>query len=107
MDGHPIMKETDIERIIEQLSGKQGEFSIAAGDSPEEANRWKELDAIARMMREKPFPEPPAGLGECIMSRVRADRSSPWKVLGDALLKPHMVSFHPLNALRSPVSGQE
>ena len=58
-------------------------------------------------MREEPAAESPAGLGERIMSRVRAYRPSPWKVLGDALLKPHKVSFHPLNALRSPVSGQE
>ncbi len=41
------------------------------------------------------------------MFRIRAHRPSLWKVLGEALLRPHEVSFHPLNALRSPVSGQE
>ena len=41
------------------------------------------------------------------MSRVREHRPSLLKVLGEALLRPHEVSFHPLNALRSPVSGQE
>ena len=58
-------------------------------------------------MCEDPASEPPAGLGELIMSRVRTHRPSPWKVLGEALLRPREVSFHPLNALRSPVSGQE
>jgi len=59
------------------------------------------------MMREEPAPEPPVGLGKRIMSRVRAHRPSPWKVIGEALLRPREVSFHPLSALRSPVSGQE
>ena len=58
-------------------------------------------------MREEPAPEPPAGLGERVMSRIRAHRPSLWKVVGEALLRPREVSFHPLNALRSPVSGQE
>lgn len=67
----------------------------------------QEFDRIARMMREEPVPAPPAGLGESIMSRVRAYRPSPWKVIGEALLRPREVSFDPLKALRSPVSGQE
>ncbi|HTZ41445.1 MAG TPA: hypothetical protein VMB77_14925 [Syntrophales bacterium] len=101
------MKEADIERIVEQLSGKGEAFPLATEDSPEEENRLKQLEAIARMMREEPAPEPPANLGDCIMSRLRTRRPSPWKVLSEALLKPHEVSFHPLNALRSPISGQE
>jgi hypothetical protein len=91
-----------IEKIIEALDGKG--FSPEAGE-PE--SRRKELNAIARMMREEPAPEPATDLGERVMFRIRAFRPSPWKVLGEALLKPHNVSFHPLNALRSPVSGQE
>jgi hypothetical protein len=107
MDGHPIMKEKDIEKILEQLSGEEEDFSIVAGDSTEEVNRWRQLDGIARMMRDKPAVETPTGLEERIMNRVRAHRPSPWRVFGDALLRPRKVSFHPLNALRSPVSGQE
>ena len=91
-----------IEKIIEALDGKG--FSPEAGE-PE--SRRKELNAIARMMREEPAPEPATDFGERVMFRIRAFRPSPWKVLGEALLKPHNVSFHPLNALRSPVSGQE
>ena len=91
-----------IEKIIEELDGKG--FSPEAGE-PE--SRRRELNAIARMMREEPAPEPATDLGERVMFRIRAFRPSPWKVLGEALLKPHKVSFHPLNALRSPVSGQE
>jgi hypothetical protein len=91
-----------IEKIIEALDGKG--FSPEAGE-PE--SRRRDLNAIARMMREEPAPEPATDLGERVMFRIRAFRPSPWKVLGEALLKPHNVSFHPLNALRSPVSGQE
>lgn len=101
------MKETDIERIVEQLSGKEGDFSTAPGDFPEEANRLKQLDGIVRMMRDEPAVEAPTGIEKRVMARIQAHRPSPWKVLGDALVKPHNVSFHPLNALRSPVSGQE
>jgi|APFre7841882793_1041355.scaffolds.fasta_scaffold11173_2 hypothetical protein len=96
------VKDRELEKIIGELDGK--------GPSPEAGeldSRWKELDGIARMMREEPAPEPPTGLGESIMSRVRAHRSSPWKVISEALLKPREVSFHPLKALRSPVSGKE
>lgn len=96
------MKDREEGKIIEELDGK-GSFPEADERNP----RWKEFDGIARMMREEPAPEPQAGLGERIMSRVRAHRFSPWNVLGDALLKPREVSFHPLKALRSPVSGQE
>jgi hypothetical protein len=92
----------NIEIIIGELDGKGLAQEVGELDS-----RWKELDAIVRMMREEPAPEPTAGLGERVMSRVRAHRPSPWKILGEALLRPHTVSFHPLNALRSPVSGQE
>jgi hypothetical protein len=107
MDGHPIMKETDIERIVEQLSGKAGDFSIAANDSPEESIRWKQLGGIARMMRNEPAVEAPAGLEERVMARVRAHRISLWKTLGEALLRPRTASFDPIRALRSPVSGEE
>jgi hypothetical protein len=96
------VKDRELEKIIGALDGK--EFSPEAGE-PE--SRWRELDAFARMMREEPALEPSAGLGERVMSRIRAHRPSLWKVLGEALLRPHEVSFHPLNALRSPVSGQE
>ena len=41
------------------------------------------------------------------MFRIRAHQPSLWKVVGEALLRPREVSFHPLNALRAPVSGQE
>jgi hypothetical protein len=58
-------------------------------------------------MREEPALESPAGLAERVMFRIRAHQPSLWKVLGEALLRPHEVSFHPLNAIRSPVSGQE
>jgi hypothetical protein len=92
----------NIEKNIGWLDGKGPCREIGEFDS-----RWKELDAIARMMREEPAPEPPAGLGGRVMSRIRAHRPSLWKVVGEALLKPREVSFHPLNALRSPVSGQE
>jgi hypothetical protein len=107
MDGHPIMKETDIEGIVEQLSRKEGDFSIAAGDSPEESNRWKQLDGIARMMRDEPAIEVPAGLEGRVMARVQTHRSSLWRTLGEVLLEPRTVSFDPLKALRSPVSGEE
>jgi hypothetical protein len=92
----------NIEKIIGEIDGQ--------GPSPEAGepdSRWRELNAFARMMREEPALEPPAGLGERVMSRIRAHRPSLWKVLGEALLRPHEVSFHPLNAIRSPVSGQE
>jgi hypothetical protein len=107
MDGHPIMKETDIERIVEQLSGKAGDFSTAANDSPGESIRWKQLDGIARMMRDEPAVEVPAGLEGRVMARVRAHRTSLWKTLGEALLRPRTASFDPIKALRSPISGKE
>jgi hypothetical protein len=92
----------NIEKIIGELDGKGLAQEVGEIDT-----RWRELDAIARMMREGPAPDPPAGLGERVMFRIRAHRPSLWKVLGEALLRPREVSFHPLNALRSPVSGQE
>jgi hypothetical protein len=96
-DGEKVgaMNDRDVKKIIGHLDEKGPVREVG------------EFDSIARMMREEPLPEPLAGLGERIMSRVRADRPSPWKVLGDALLKPHKFSFHPLIALRSPASGQE
>jgi hypothetical protein len=96
------VKDRELEKIIGALDEKG--FSPEAGEPD---SRWRELDAIAWMMREEPSLDPPAGLGERVMSRIRAHRPSLWKVLGEALLRPHEVSFHPLNALRSPVSGQE
>jgi len=96
------LKDHELEKIIGALDGKG--FSPEAG---EPGSHCKELDAIAWMMREEPSLDPPAGFGERVMSRIRAHRPSLWKVLGEALLRPHEVSFHPLNALRSPVSGQE
>ena len=92
----------NIEKIIGEIDG-QGPFPEAG----EPDSRWRELDAIARTMRQEPAPEPPAGLAQRVMFRIRAHRPSLWKVVGEALLRPREVSFHPLNALRSPVSGQE
>jgi hypothetical protein len=101
------MDETDIEKIVEQLSGKKGDFLVPAGDSPEKANRRKQLYAIAGMMRDEPAVEAPAGLEERVMERIRAQRTSLWKVVGRVLLQPRTASFDPLKALRSPVSGEE
>ena len=92
----------NIEKIIGELDGKG-----LAQDVGELDSRWRELDTIARMMREETAPEPPGGLADRVMARIRAHRNSPWKVIGEALLRPREVSFHPLSALRSPVSGQE
>lgn len=92
----------NIEKIVEELDGKGLAQEVGEFDT-----RRKELDAIARTMREEPAPEPPAGLAERVMFRIRAHRPSLWKVVGEVLLRPREVSFHPLNAIRSPVSGQE
>jgi hypothetical protein len=97
----------DIEKIVEQLSGEEGELPIEEGDSSQEANRWKELDGIARMMRQEPAVETPGSLGERVMDRVRAYRPAIWTVVGEALLRPRSASVDPLRALRSSVSGQE
>jgi len=91
-----------IEKIIGEIDGQ--------GPSPEADgldSRWKELEAIARMMREEPAPEPPGSLGERVMEHIRACRPSIWKVAGEVLLRPRTASVDPLRALRSPVSGQE
>jgi hypothetical protein len=96
------VKDRELEKIIGELGG-MGSFPGTGERDP----RWKDLDGIARMMREETAPEPPTDLGERVMASIRAFRPSLWKVIGDALLRPHEVSFHPLNALRSPVSGQE
>ncbi len=96
------VKERMIERHVEELGGR---LSLPGGADRDPL--WRELDEIARMMREEPPPEPPEGLGDRVMSRVRTWRPSPWRAVGEALLRPYEVSFHPLEALRSPVSGQE
>jgi hypothetical protein len=101
------MKETGIERIVEHLSGRGEDLPETAGDSQSEATRWKELDRIAGMMQAEPVIETPAGLDERVMARVRAQRTSWWRVVGRVLLQPRTVSFDPLRALRSPISGQE
>ena len=101
------MKETDIERIVEHLSGRGEDLPETAGDSPPEAARWRELDGISRMMRDEPVVETPVGLEERVMARVRAQRTSWWRAVGKVLLQPRTASFDPLKALRSPVSGQE
>lgn len=92
----------NMETIIEELGGKN-----PIPGSGDEGLRWEKLDAIARMMREEPVPEPPADLGERVLARVRAYHPTPWKILVEALLKPRAVSFDPIRALRAPVSGQE
>jgi hypothetical protein len=101
------MKETDIERIVEHLIGRGEDLPETAGDSQPDANRWKELDGISRMMLDEPVIETPVGLEERVMARVRAQRTSWWRVAGKVLLQPRTVSFDPLRALRSPISGQE
>ena len=65
------------------------------------------VNGIARMMGEATVPQPPEDLGQRIMDRIRNHRPSVWSVFGEALLKRREVSFHPLRALRAPVSGQE
>jgi hypothetical protein len=92
----------NIEKIIEGLGGK--------GYLPESIRRdphQEELNEIARMMSEEPAPEPPEGLGLRVMDRIRACRPSRWNTLVEALLRPRTISFNPLHALRSPISGQE
>ena len=101
------MNETDIERIVEHLSGRGEDLPETAGDTPPEATRWRELDGISRMMRDEPVVETPVGLEERIMARVRAQQMSWWRVVGKVLLQPRAASFDPLKALRSPISGQE
>ena len=97
-----LAPDPNMETGIEELGGKD-----PVAGSGDESSLWQEFDAIARMMREDPAPEPPADLGERVMARVRAYRPTPWKVFVDALLKPRAVSFDPIRALRAPVSGQE
>jgi len=92
----------NIEKIIGAIDGQ--------GPSPEAGeldSRWKELEAIARMMRQEPAVEPPGILCERVMERIRACRPSLWTVIGEALLRPRTASVDPLRALRAPVSGQE
>lgn len=91
-----------IEKIIREIDGQRPFPEAGEPDS-----RWKELDGIARMMREEATPEPPADLGVRVMARIRSFRPSPWRVLGEALVRPRAVSFDPIRALRAPVSGQE
>ncbi len=96
------MTDRDIERIISELDGGR-----PLPEGVENDPRRQALAGIARMMNEEPAPEPPADLGERVMARIRSCRPSPWRVLGEALLKPRTVSFDPIRALRAPVSGQE
>ena len=87
------MKKFEMEDLLGELDGKDPRREAMAG--------------IARRMSEEPPHEPPAGLEERVMERIRSFRPSPWRVLGEALLKPRTVSFDPIRALRAPVSGQE
>lgn len=87
------MKKLEMEDLLGKLDGKDPHREALAG--------------IVRMITEEPPPEPPADLAERVMARIRSFRPSPWRVLGEALLKPRTVSFDPLKALRAPVSGQE
>jgi len=95
-----------IEKIIREIDG-QRPFPEAGAEAGEPDSRWKELGGIARVMREEATPEPPADLGVRVMARIRSFRPSPWRVLGEALVRPRAVSFDPIRALRAPVSGQE
>ncbi len=101
------MKETDIERIAERPNEKEKDRPITAGDIPEEETFRKQHDGIARMMRDEPAVETPGGLEERVMERIRAHRTSVWKAVGEALLRHRTASFNPIEALRSPISGQE
>ncbi len=96
------MTDRDIEKIIGELD-ETGPLQDHIGQDP----RREALSGIARMMSAENAPEPPPGLGERVMARIRSFRPSPWRVLGESLLKPRTVSFDPIRALRAPVSGQE
>lgn len=96
------MKDRKLEKMIGKLDSEE-----SFPGSGEQDPRWRELQRIGRMMRQEPAMKPPAGLGERVMSRVRAHRPSPWQAFVQVLMKPRVVSFHPLKALSSPVSGQE
>jgi hypothetical protein len=87
------MKKLEMKDLLGEWDGKDPHREALAG--------------IARRMSEETAPEPPPGLGERVMARIRTFRPSPWRVLGEALLKPRTVSFDPLKALRAPGSGQE
>jgi hypothetical protein len=102
-----MMKGSDIERMMDLLTGEERNPQEIAGERPETDPSWKELEAIARMLRQEPAVEPPGSLGERVMERIRAHRPSPWTVAGEALLRPRTASVDPFRALRSPVSGQE
>ena len=101
-----MVRNLDPDRSIEKIIGEiDGQRPFPEAGEPD--SRWKELDGIARMMREEATPEPPADLGVRVMARIRSFRPSPWRVLGEALVRPRAVSFDPIRALRAPVSGQE
>jgi hypothetical protein len=91
-----------IEKIIGEIDGQGPSPEVGELDS-----RWRKLEAIARIMRQEPALEPPVSLGERVMERIRAHRTSIWAAAGEALLRPRTASVDPLKALRSPVSGQE
>jgi hypothetical protein len=101
------MKDSDIERIMELLPGEGKTPPEIPAASPESCARWKELDGIARMMRDEPAVDLPVGLEERVMARVRSRRTPWWKNVGEVLLRPRTASVDPLKALRYPVSGQE
>ena len=101
------MKDSDIEKMMDLLAGEEKNPREIAGEHPETDPRWKELEAIARMMRREPAVEPPGSLGKSVMERIRAHRPPIWTVVGEALLRPRTASIDPLRALRSPISGQE
>ena len=96
------MTDRDIERVISELDGGR-----PLPEDVENDPRLQALAEIARMMSKETAPEPPADLGVRAMALIRSSRPSPWRVLGEALLKPRTVSFDPIRALRAPVSGQE
>ena len=100
------VRNLDPDRSIEKIIGEiDGQRPFPEAGEPD--SRWKELGGIARVMREEATPEPPADLGVRVMARIRSFRPSPWRVLGEALVRPRAVSFDPIRALRAPVSGQE
>jgi hypothetical protein len=102
-----MMKDSDIERMMDLLPGEEKNPQEIAGEHLETDPHWRQIEAIARMIRQEPSVEPPVSLGERIMERVRAHRPSIWTAAGEALLRPRTASVDPLRALRSPVSGKE
>jgi len=55
-----MMRDSDIEKMMDLLAGEEKTPQEITREHPETDPRWKELEAIARMMRQEPAVEPPA-----------------------------------------------